>query len=147
MFENLALGIPEIAGIIGGVVLLLAIAVWMWMRRISRRDQELLRQMEPLLDELWSPMRYLADLRSVWPDLTEVQRADIESSTVYKDRFHQKKAEVAIEQIRFLARGIRSVRHWRLRAVILSFLRSWEEQEPDNLKVLSSMVRRPVRRD
>lgn len=130
------------AGIAIGIIVLFAALLWLWARRAGKRDKELFRQIEPLLEELWDPMRYMADLKSVWPDLTEAQRAEIEASSVHKEQFHERKAENLTEQIFGLAKGVRSFNHWRLRAVLLAFLKNWDDQEPDNLKVLLSMVRR-----
>ncbi len=125
-----------------GIGVLLLGAFFIWLRAASRRDREVLRQMAPLMEDLWNPLRFLADLRSVWPDLTETQRQEIETSSVYKDEFHKTRARDLVTQLGAMARRVRSARHWRLRGTILKFLREWESQEPDALKVLVAMVRR-----
>ena len=126
----------------GIVVAALFVIVAIWIRVASTRDREVFRQMEPLMEDLWNPMRFLADLRSVWPDLSETQRREIESSSVYRDQFHEKRAVDYVKQLRKLARNLRSTTNWPLRRSIRLFLSDWEAREPDSLKVLLAMVRK-----
>lgn len=130
-----------ILGAAAVAVALLGIGTWIWIRTTARKDREVFRQMEPIMEDLWTPLRFLADLRSVWPDLNENQRAEIEQSSTYKDGFHQERAQAHIAQLEGLARNISSIRHVRIRAAILEFLNEWESKEPDSLKVILAMVR------
>ncbi len=99
MTEIYKLEFNQVIAIACGIVALLAALLWLWVRRAGKRDRELFRQIEPLLEELWDPIRYMADLKSVWPDLTEAQQAEIEASSVHQERFHERKAEDLTEQI------------------------------------------------
>jgi hypothetical protein len=136
------LSIWAISGIAAVAVVAIAGLLAFYLRGATQRDREIFRQMEPVMQDLWRPMRHLADLRSVWPDLTEAQRTEIETSRVYKDGFHEKQVVAGVQQCLALARRIRSFKHWRLRAVIVQFLSDWERVEPDNLKIILAMVRR-----
>jgi len=133
---------PAIVAICAGVasILLVAAATW-WQVRAARRDEELLRAMAPLLDDLWRPLRHLADLRSVWPDLNDAQRADIEASTPYQERHHEKQAEALIDKLSASARRLQAMKNWRLRAALLEFLDNWRNEEPDRAKVLLALVK------
>ncbi len=96
------------------------------------------------MDELWRLMRYLEDLRHIWPRLDDTQRAEIESSSVHSDRFHEKAALRCVEDIAASARQLRSYRHWRLRGILAEFLDDWQHKEPDMLKVLIAMLKRQI---
>jgi len=126
----------------GIVAVALCLIVAIWIRVANTRDRDVFRQMEPLMENLWNPIRFLADLRSVWPDLSETQRREIESSSVYRDQFHEKRIAGHVNQLAELTRSLRSIPNWRLRRSIQMFLSEWESREPDSLKVLLAMVRK-----
>ena len=115
-----------------------------WVRSSKRDDQEVLRHMAQLMDELWRLMRYIEDLKQIWPRLGDTQRAEIEASSVHADRFHEKAAERCVEALATSARRLRSYRHWRLRAIVGGFLDDWRNQEPDMIKVLIAMLKRQI---
>lgn len=93
-----------------------------------------------LLEDLWRPARFLADLDAVWPDLTDQQRAEIEESTVYKEKFHENRAQAVVRELQSLIgelpSGYREVRN-----DIGRFLRQWRQEEPDTLKILVGRLR------
>ncbi|MDP7638446.1 MAG: hypothetical protein QGG73_01840 [Candidatus Hydrogenedentes bacterium] len=113
----------------------------------SKEDVDLFSELDPLLEELWGYLRHLADLKSVWPRLTEKQRSDIDSSAVHRDRFHEKNAERLVEEIRTRASRIRAHRHTPLKNRIIEFLDNWRDQEPDMLKVIQAMMTRGDEKD
>lgn len=131
-----------IAVICAGAGLVAIVAFIIWVRITARRDKEVFRQMEPIMEDLWNPLRFLADLRSVWPDLSDEQRAEIENSSTYRDGFHETRARALLDQLESLARRVRAVPHRRIRKAVLEFTREWESREPDSLKVILAMVRR-----
>lgn len=111
-------------------------------RSSKKDDLERLEAMIPLLEALWKNLRYLDDLRVVWPRLTDAQRAEVEASSVHRNRFHEQSVESAAAELRGLARGLRSYRYWRLRGLVIEFIENWREQEPDKIKVLTAMIKR-----
>ena len=130
--------------ILAGTLALIGAGVFvlMWQHRARHRDLVLLRQMGPLMEELWRPLRFLSDLRVTWPGLTKEQQAEIEDSVTYKDGFHERRANEYAGRVRELSRRLGSWRHWRLRARLIEFLDAHGAKEPDELKVLIVMVRR-----
>jgi hypothetical protein len=130
--------------ILAGTLALIGAGVFvlLWQHRARHRDRVLLRQMEPLMEELWRPLRFLTDLRKTWPGLTDKQRAEIEASVPYKVRFHERRVDEYAGRVRELSRRLRSWRHWRLRARMIEFLDAHGSKEPDELKVLIVMVRK-----
>ncbi|MEX2015545.1 MAG: hypothetical protein WD873_02835, partial [Candidatus Hydrogenedentales bacterium] len=114
---------------------------YFWRRYTLNHDRAVLRKMEPLLDELYSPLRHLEDRRIVWPNLTDQQRQEIEEALVYRERFHEKQVEKYAGDIISLARSLRAFRYWRLRSEIVTFLKGWHKHQADELKVLIAMVR------
>jgi hypothetical protein len=123
------------------VVLALLVAFGYGDRRAASRDRAVMRDVAALLDDLWRPVRFLADLESVWPDLTEEQRREIQLSTPFREGFHEARAEERVREIKVLTRRIRAFRNWRLRAAIMQFLKDWRNQEPDELRVLIAMMK------
>ena len=93
-----------------------------------------------LLDELWRPARFLSDLGAVWPDLTDEQRAEIEQSSVYKEKFHENRAQELVRELQTLVgelpSGYRDIRN-----DIGRYLRQWRQEEPDTLKILVGRLR------
>lgn len=114
----------------------------MWTDKIVEKDRELFRSMMPLLDELWRPLRFLGHLRSVWPDLTEVQRLDIEESLPYRERFHERRIQDYVSKLAPMATAIRAFRHREIRHKLIGFLDQWQTREPDTVKVLVGMMRK-----
>lgn len=126
-----------------GILVLAALAGWyVWRRYTIVHDRAVLRKMEPLLDDLYGPLRHLEDRRIVWPNLTDEQRREIEDALVYRERFHEKQVEKYAGDILALARSLRAFRYWRLRSEIVSFLKGWHKRQADELKLLIAMVRR-----
>lgn len=104
-------------------------------------DRAILKQMEPLVDDLWKPLRFLADLRSIWIDLEPRERQRIEESRPFRERHHERLAHAYADQLMQKAQQLRESRHSELRDELLQYLEYWEEQEPDKLKVVSAMIR------
>lgn len=88
-----------------------------------------------LLEDLWRPARFLSDLNAVWPDLTDEQRAEIEESTVYKEKFHENRANEIVRELQSLVGELPSG-YRDIRGDIGRFLRQWRQEEPDTLKIL-----------
>lgn len=135
--------------IVAGVVAVVALwGFWLnWQfgppaRRRNERDLELFEQIIPLLDELWAPLRFLADLRMVWSSLDETQRREIEDSIPYKDKTHEKRARACVDKLEPLVRKISGPRHRGIRKDLLAYLRDWEHAEPDRLKVFTGILRK-----
>jgi hypothetical protein len=91
-------------------------------------------------------MRYLADLKAVWPNLTEEQQKDIDNSPVQQNRFHEKRAEQLVEAIGARTLDLKAHGHTALKGKILEFLDDWKDQEPDMLKVIHAMMIRDSRK-
>jgi hypothetical protein len=109
-----------------------------------RQDRELLRRIARQMKELWRPLRYLADLRSVWPELTEDQRREIEASIPYRNRFHERRVRACVDQLLPLVRQIQSYKHRELRNDMLDFLKSWDRYEPDQVQIFLALIRERV---
>ena len=129
-------------GVVAAIVVAALLVWYAWRRYTLDHDRAVLRKMEPLLDELYGPLRHLEDRRVVWPNLTDQQRSEIEEALVYRERFHEKQVEKYAGDIISLARSLRAFRYWRLRSEIVSFLKSWHKNQADELKLLIAMVRR-----
>jgi len=108
---------------------------------ILDRDRQILDAIAAGLDELWKPMRFLADLHEVWPELSEDERADIEASRPYRDQYHRRLAEAKVAELRRLSAEIHAHEHQTLRDRLEQFLRHWDAQEPDQARILSALVR------
>jgi hypothetical protein len=98
--------------------------------------------MERMLRKLWRPLRLLADLKYIWPELTERQRNDIRESLIYRDKFHESRVTKYAAKLTALANGLREPRNRKLRREVLTFLRHWDKQEPDRAKILASAIGR-----
>lgn len=99
------------------------------------------------MNELWGYLRYLADLKAVWPRLTGDQRSEIDHSSAHQDRYHEKHAARLVEEIRLRTLEIRAHRHEPIKNQILAFLDDWQNQEPDMLKVITAMISRGDRKN
>ncbi len=119
---------------------------WKRSTRASKEDENIFLELDPLLDELWVYMRYLSDLKAVWPNLTEEQQKDIDNSPVQQNRFHEKRAEELVEAIELRTLELKAHRHTALKGKILEFLDDWKDQEPDMLKVIHAMMIRDSRK-
>lgn len=108
-------------------------------------DLETFEQMEPLLEELWAPLRFLTDLRATWPKLTEEQRRDIEGAVVYRDHFHENLVKKNVKELLALARQIKSLKNRRLRTELVGFLKHWRKEEPDKVKIFLGILRTELR--
>lgn len=106
----------------------------------TRPDDAALQEMAQLLQDLWQPLRLLADLKFVWPELTDKQRNDIRESVTYKNKFHESRVKEIGAKITDLAHELKESRNRKLRREILTFLRHWDKQEPDQAKVLASAI-------
>ena len=122
-------------------------AFWKHSTRASQEDAELFAELDSLIDELWGYTRYLADLKAIWPNLTEEQRSEIDNSATHQDRYHEKNAERLVEDIKSRTLEIRAHRHVMLKKKILDFLDDWRNQEPDTLKVIHAMMTRPNKKN
>ena len=109
---------------------------------IVDHDRQVLLAMCPRLDALWKPLRFLADLEQVWPELEETERDEIENSRPYRDQYHRRLAEGHVNELRRLADNLHAPDHRELRDALRQFLDRWELQEPDQIRVLSALVRR-----
>lgn len=116
----------------------------MWTDKIVKKDREIFVTMMPLLDELWRPLRFLGDLNSVWPDLSDVQRVEIEQSIPYREHFHEQRIEKYVSELAPMARAIRAFRHRPIRQELIGFLEHWQTREPDRVKVLVGMMRKAM---
>lgn len=108
-------------------------------------DLDTFARIEPLLEELWAPLRFLTDLRDVWPDLTDEQRRNIEEAVVYRDRFHENLAKRNTKELLRLAKQIRALKYRRLRTELVGFLKNWKREEPDKVKVFLGILRTEMR--
>ena len=104
-------------------------------------DREVLGQIEPIMGKLWRPLRFLADLKSVWPELSVAERREIECARTFRERHHERLAAGYVTELQGLTPQIRSVQFRRLREEMELFLEHWDTQEPDKVRVLSAMIR------
>lgn len=109
---------------------------------IAEHDRQVLLSMCPRLDALWKPLRFLADLEQVWPELEDAERDEIEKSRPYRDQYHRRLAEGYVNELRRLVESLHSPENRELRDALRQFLDRWELQEPDQIRVLSALVRR-----
>ncbi len=111
-------------------------------KQILDHDRDVLQAMAPRLEALWRPLRFLADLERVWHELPAEERESIESSRPYRDQFHRRLAEGQVIELRRLAGDLHAPEHRELRDSLRLFLDRWEYQEPDQVRVLSALVKR-----
>lgn len=120
--------------------------VWNRRGKAAVADAALLQDMRPAVEELWRMLRYLADLETVWPSLTEEQQAEIQASSVHREGFHAERAQERVSELGGLVSQIRSQAFRPACAMILEFLDDWENEEPDKLKVVLAMIDDSARR-
>lgn len=114
--------------------------VWNRIGKAAAADAALLQDMRPAVEELWRMLRYLSDLRAVWPSLTAEQQAEIEASNVYQQDFHAQRAQDRVLELSRQASGLRSQASRQVRSMILEFLDGWQNAEPDRLKVVLALI-------
>lgn len=107
----------------------------------SQGDIEVFREMLPLMEEMMRPLGLLNDLKRLWPDLTEEQRLELESCSVYRDEYHKHLALECVRKLMPLARDISAYKNRALKEDVLHFLHNWQGQEADKLKVFISLMR------
>ena len=105
------------------------------------RDRKVLEEIEPILDALWPPLRFLTDLKTVWADLDPEEQREIEESRPFQERFHERLAQAYLNELGRLTQQLGSAQYRGLRDELSEFLENWQDQEPDKLKVFSAMVR------
>ena len=103
-------------------------------------DQAVLAKMLPLLEELLAPLRFLSDLRAIWPDLDPEEQAEIEDSWPFRERFHERLALGYLQELDDLTHRLSSAQFRGLRDELVLFIENWREQEPDRLKVFSAII-------
>ena len=106
----------------------------------AARDQEVLEEIRPVLDALWPPLRFLADLKTVWADLEPEEQREIENSRPFHERFHERLANGYLDELGRLTQQLGSVQYRGIRDELALFLEHWQDQEPDKVKVFSAMV-------
>ncbi len=106
----------------------------------AAEEAALVNRIMELLDELWRPTRLLADLNAVWPGLTDEERAEIEESSVYKEKFHENRAQELVRELQELVGDLPSA-YRDVRGDIGRFIRQWRQEEPDTLKILIGRLR------
>jgi len=104
------------------------------------QDEAVVADILPLLDDLWSPMRFLADLQAVWPDLTPEEREELENLQPLRERFHERLATGYLRRLEDLTGLLSSGPYRSLRDELMTFIENWQEQEPDKLKVFKAMI-------
>ena len=109
---------------------------------IMDHDRHVLMSMGPRLEALWKPLRFLANLEQVWPELDRHEREEIERSRPYRDQYHRRLAESHVNELRRLTDRLHAPEHRELRDALRQFLDRWELQEPDQVRILSALVRR-----
>lgn len=107
----------------------------------AARDRKVLEEIDVILNSLWPPLRFLTDLRTVWADLEPEEQREIESSRPFQDQFHESLARGYVHQLSELTPQIGSGQYRVLRDELTVFLEHWDDQEPDRIKVFSSMIR------
>jgi len=105
------------------------------------RDRKVLEEIDTILNSLWPPLRFLSDLRSVWADLEPEEQREIETSRPFQDQFHESLARGYVHQLSELTPQIGTSQYRGLRDELTIFLEHWDEQEPDKIRVFSSMIR------
>ncbi len=106
----------------------------------AARDEEVLQEIQPILDALWPPLRFLADLKAVWADLEPEEQREIGNSRPFRERFHERSAKGYLEELGRLTQQLSSAQYRGIRDELTLFLEHWEDQEPDKVKVFSAMV-------
>jgi len=104
-------------------------------------DRKVLEDIGPILDALWPPLRFLSDLKIVWADLDPEIQQEIEKSQPFQERFHERLALGYLKELGRLTQLLGSPQHRGLRDELSQFLETWQDQEPDKLKVFLAMVR------
>lgn len=129
---------------ITGIVILRYAFRGLWPSAL-RRDREILEEMVPILDRLWDPLRYLADLKAVWDDLSTEERAAIEQSSVHQEAFHENLAAECTAQILALLGAMTSFKYRGLRWQISDLVSNRSTHEPDEVKIILALIEQQVK--
>lgn len=103
-------------------------------------DEAIVTEILPLLEDLRTPLRFLSDLKAVWPDLTPEQREELENLKPLRERFHERLATGYLRRLENLTGQLSSGTYRALRDDLMTFIENWQEQEPDKLKVFKAMI-------
>lgn len=112
-----------------------------WGTKASVQDEQLLLDMVPLLEAMWKPMRFLTDLRAIWPQLSDKERAEIEAASAFRERVHEKRVQAYAAELRDLASQMRGQRCRELKQDVVAFVDEWDTQEPDRIRVLTALMK------
>lgn len=100
--------------------------------------------MKPMLEDLWRGLRFLADLRSVFPHLSETERREIVESRVRREQFHERLVRENAQEALVLARQIKSFKYRRLKDDLVKYIDECEAREPDQIKVFVAQLNAEV---
>lgn len=109
-------------------------------RKTIEGDHQTFQKMKPVLDDLWHASRLLADIKIVWPELSDTEREEILQSRTRQDRFHEKVAEGKVAELLDLSRDIRSFKYRKFREDMLRHLNHWDSREPDQIKIFAAQI-------
>ena len=107
-----------------------------------KEDVKLMTAMLSLMEELFKPMRFLSDLATIWGELSDEERTDIEASRVYKERDHERLVKDRVQCLWDMTEQIKNSRNREIRLDMQKFLRNWPNEEPDRIKVLQGIIRK-----
>lgn len=117
-------------------------------RKTSKLSPEeeaaLVGQILELIEELRRPARFLADLDAVWSELSDGQRAEIEESRVYRERFHERRADETAAELHAALGMLPGGPYREVRAELVRFLRGWRNKEPDGLKIFAGLLKQAL---
>jgi len=109
--------------------------------RSQKKDAKLYDQLESVLNRMWEPMRFLADLEAVWPSLSNEQRQEIDDSRVHQNKHHQHMVEEFAQQAKEITLQLKGHRNREVREGVQFFLEHWQQQEPDQIKILLAQMK------
>jgi hypothetical protein len=109
--------------------------------RSAKKDEKLLDQLAAVLQRMWDPMRFLADLEAVWPSLNNEQRQEIEDSRIYQNKHHQHMVEELAQQAKEITLQLKGHRNREVKEGVQFFLEHWQQQEPDQIKILLAQMK------
>jgi hypothetical protein len=94
-----------------------------------------------VLQRMWEPMRFLADLEMVWPSLSNEQRQEIEDSQVFQNKHHQHMVEELAQQANEIAQQLKGPRSREIKEGVQFFIEHWQQQEPDQIKIFLAQIK------
>ena len=109
--------------------------------RSAKKEAKIYDQLAVVLQRMWEPMRFLADLEAVWPSLDHARRQEIEDSQVYQNKHHQHMVEELAQQAKEIALQLKGHRSREIRESVQFFLEHWQQQEPDQIKILLAQIK------